>query len=134
MVATSGTAANGHELGGMGERSPVPDARSPEHQHVIPLRVLLLVWATLLVLTGVTVGVRGIDLGAWGLWVAMAIATVKASLVLLYFMHMRYDRPINAIVFVAALLFVTLFVGFALLDTAAYQPELIPGYAPAIKP
>jgi hypothetical protein len=45
---------------------------------------------------------------------------------------MRYDRPINAIVFVTALLFVMLFVGFALMDTLAYQPELIPGYAPAV--
>jgi cytochrome c oxidase subunit IV len=117
-----------------GPGAPVHGSRATGHTHGVPLRVLLLVWAALLVLTGVTVGVRGIDLGAWGLWVAMAIATVKATLVLLYFMHMRYDRPINAIVFIAALLFVTLFVGFALLDTTAYGPELIPGYAPAIRP
>jgi cytochrome c oxidase subunit 4 len=100
--------------------------------HVAPFRVLAGVWVTLLVLTWVTVSATGIDLGRFNLWLAMAIATVKASLVLLYFMHMRYDRPINAIVFVTALLFVMLFVGFALMDTLAYQPELIPGYAPGI--
>ena len=63
----------------------------------------------------------------------MAIATVKATLVALYFMHLRYDRPFNAVVFVSALVFVTLFVGIALIDTAAYQPELIPGYAPGMQ-
>jgi cytochrome c oxidase subunit 4 len=104
----------------------------PGFVHVAPFRVLAGVWVTLLVLTWVTVSATGIDLGRFNLWLAMAIATVKASLVLLYFMHMRYDRPINAIVFVTALLFVMLFVGFALMDTLAYQPELIPGYAPGI--
>jgi cytochrome c oxidase subunit 4 len=104
----------------------------PGFVHIAPFRVLAGVWVTLLVLTWVTVSATGIDLGRFNLWLAMAIATVKASLVLLYFMHMRYDRPINAIVFVTALLFVMLFVGFALMDTLAYQPELIPGYAPGI--
>jgi hypothetical protein len=45
---------------------------------------------------------------------------------------MRYDHPINAIVFIAALLFVVLFVSLALLDSHAYAPDLIPGYAPAL--
>ena len=101
--------------------------------HIAPFRVLTAVWVTLLVLTWVTVSATGFDLGRFNLWLAMAIATIKASFVLLYFMHMRYDRPINAIVFVTALLFVMLFVGFALMDTLAYQPELIPGYAPGIE-
>jgi cytochrome c oxidase subunit 4 len=105
----------------------------PGFVHIAPFRVLAAVWVTLLVLTWVTVAATGVDLGRFNLWLAMAIATVKASLVLLYFMHMRYDRPINAIVFVTALLFVMLFVGFALMDTLAYQPELIPGYAPGIE-
>ena len=75
----------------------------------------------------VTVAVTGVDLGSFNLWIAMAIATVKATLVLLYFMHLRYDRPINAIVFVTALLFVALFVSIALLDTRAYEPGPDPG-------
>ena len=100
--------------------------------HVVPMRVLLAVWAALVVLTVVTVAATWVDLGSLNLWLAMAIATLKASLVLLYFMHMRYDAPFNAVIFVAALLFVMLFVSFALIDTAAYQPEMIPGYAPGM--
>lgn len=100
--------------------------------HIVPFPVLAAVWGSLLVLTVITVAATWVDLGSWALWVAMAIATVKGSLVVLYFMHMRYDRPMNAIVFVAALLFVMLFVSLALMDTQAYQPDMIPGYAPAV--
>ena len=100
--------------------------------HVVPVKVLVAVWAALVVLTVVTVAATWVDLGGLNLWLAMAIATLKASLVLLYFMHMRYDAPFNAVVFIVALLFVMLFVAFALIDTHAYGPELIPGYAPGM--
>src|SRR5512147_1252962 len=101
--------------------------------HILPLKVLVAVWVTLLVLTVVTVAVTKVDLGGLNLWIAMIIATVKGSLVVLYFMHLRYDRPFNAIVFVSALLFFALFAGLALTDTAEYRPEMIPGYAPAMQ-
>lgn len=100
--------------------------------HVVPFGVLARVWAALMVLTVITVAATWVDLGSLNLWLALAIATLKASLVVLYFMHMRYDHPFNAIVFIASLLFVMLFVVLALLDTQAYQPELIPGYAPGM--
>ncbi len=113
-------------------RVEVQASAHPSVGHVVPFRVLATVWGTLLVLTVLTVAVAGFDLGRFNLEIALAIATVKASLVLLYFMHMRYDRPMNAIVFIAALLFFMLFVSLALLDTQAYAPDLIPGYAPGL--
>lgn len=94
------------------------------HTHVVPLPILLAVWAALLVLTYATVAVTSIDLGPLNLWLAMAIATVKASLVVLYFMHLRYDKPFNAVVLICALLFVMLFVGIALTDSVQYQPQV----------
>ncbi|MFH1279601.1 MAG: cytochrome C oxidase subunit IV family protein [Candidatus Eisenbacteria bacterium] len=100
--------------------------------HVVPLKVLFGVWLALVVLTAVTVGAVKVDLGSLNIWIALAIALVKASFVGLYFMHLRYDSPFNALVLVASLLFVVLFVGLALLDTAHYQPDLIPGYAPGV--
>jgi cytochrome c oxidase subunit IV len=107
---------------------------SPGHAagHVMPLRVLVTVWGSLLALTALTVAVAGVDLGSLNLALAMLIATAKATLVVLFFMHMRYDRPLYAIVFVTALLFVALFISFALLDSHAYAPSLIPGYGPAL--
>jgi cytochrome c oxidase subunit IV len=100
--------------------------------HVSSTRVLLGVWAALVVLTGITVAATHVDLGSMNLWLALAIATLKASLVALYFMHLRYDRPVNLIIFLSTLLFVCLFVGLALIDTRSYQPDLIPGYAQAM--
>jgi cytochrome c oxidase subunit IV len=107
---------------------------SREHSlsHIMPLKVLVAVWIALVLLTGITVGVTRLNLGGMALWVAMAIATLKASLVALYFMHLRYDRPVHLIIFLGTLLFVFLFVGMALIDTQSYQPDLIPGYAPAM--
>ncbi|MFB3908672.1 MAG: cytochrome C oxidase subunit IV family protein [Candidatus Eisenbacteria bacterium] len=100
--------------------------------HVMPLKLLAGIWAALMVLTIVTVAVTKVDLGGANLWIALAIATVKASLVALFFMHLKYDRPFNAIVFLTALAFVSLFVGIALTDSQQYQPEMIPGYAPGM--
>ena len=102
------------------------------HVHVMPLRVLFGVFGALLVLTVLTVAVTWVDLGSFNLYIALAVAVVKATLVALYFMHLRYDKPFNALALVATLLFVALFIGFALLDTSASSPGLIPGHQPAI--
>ncbi len=92
--------------------------------HVVSVPILLAVFAALMVLTYATVAVRGIDLGVWNLLIAMGIATVKAALVALYFMHLRYDKPFNAILFVVGVLFVALFISLTLLDTITYQPDV----------
>lgn len=108
-------------------------SESNGHVHVVPPRILLGVWAALLFLTIVTVAVTWVDLGALNIWVALGIATVKALLVALFFMHLKYDKPFNSIVLVSSLFFVALFLGLALLDTLHYRKDLIPGYAPAIE-
>ena len=70
--------------------------------HVVPVPLLVGVWATLIFLTVVTVAATKVDLGSLNLLVAMFIAAVKATLVCLYFMHLRWDRPFHTIVFVSA--------------------------------
>jgi len=101
--------------------------------HVMPVPILFGVLAVLLVLTFLTVAVTWFDFGSMNLWIALGIALIKASLVALFFMHLKYDKPFNAIVLIASLAFVVLFVGLALMDTGQYQPEMIPGYAPSIQ-
>ena len=92
--------------------------------HVVPLGVLAAMFGALLVLTFLTVAATGVDLGTWNLWIAMGIASLKALLVALYFMHLRYDNPFFSLVFAVGLLFVMLFVSLTLLDTLEYQPEI----------
>ena len=104
----------------------------PEVGHVVPLKILGAVIVALMILTWVTVAVTWVDLGSFNLWIAMAIALVKASLVALFFMHLRWDAPINGIILIASLLMVVLFIGIVMMDTNAYAPDQIPGYAPLI--
>jgi cytochrome c oxidase subunit IV len=90
--------------------------------HVAAARVLLATGGTLLCLTLLTVLATHVDFGAnINLAVAMVIAVTKATLVILFFMHLRYDKLFHSVVFVAALLAATLFVGFTLMDTGQYQ-------------
>ena len=101
--------------------------------HVMRRRVLFRVLAALLILTYVTVAVTSFDFGRWNLAVAMAIAVVKASLVLMFFMHLKYVKPFIGLILVVSLALVALFIVIALDDTRHYQRNVIPGYAPEIK-
>lgn len=94
--------------------------------HVVPTRLLFAVLMGLLFLTFITVVATRLDLGRLNIWIAMIIATVKAALVGLYFMHLRWDRPFNAIVLISSLAFVALFIGGSLMDTKQYQPDILP--------
>ena len=106
--------------------TPGPEAGDDYHVHIVPPRVLLGVFGALLVLTVLTVAASKVDLGSLNLVGALVIATVKATLVALYFMHLRWDRPFHGFVFLAALAFVMLFIILALLDTMNYAPDMIP--------
>ena len=89
----------------------------PYKPHVIGLDVYLKIGLTLIVLTAVTVLVSFIDLGAWNVVVALFIAAIKASLVILFFMHLYYDNKLYLIVFLVAILFLAIFIGFIMFDT-----------------
>ena len=91
--------------------------------HVAAIKVLLATGITLLMLTVVTVISSKIDFGgsSINLAIAMVIAVTKATLVVLFFMHLRYDRLFHSVVFVSAILAASLFVGFTLMDTGQYQ-------------
>lgn len=85
--------------------------------HITPLRVYLTVAAALLVLTAITVKISLINLGGWNLVVAVGVATIKASLVALFFMHLLYDKKIYMIVFGAGILFLAIFIALTMFDT-----------------
>ena len=90
--------------------------------HVASARVLLATGSTLLMLTLLTVLATKVDFGAnINLAVGLLIAVTKATLVILFFMHLRYDKLFHTVVFCSALLGGSLFVGFTLMDTSQYQ-------------
>jgi len=83
-----------------------------------PVRLYTLILTCLLILTGITVLVAQFDFGDWNVFAAMLIATVKASLVALFFMHLLHDKGMNAIILCAALLFLGLFLSFDFMDSS----------------
>ena len=86
-------------------------------QPVVSLKTNIAVWLVLLVLTGVTAGVAFIDLGPFNTVVALVIATIKALLVVLIFMHVKYasDR-LTKVVLISALFWLFLLLGLSLAD------------------
>lgn len=108
----------------------IQETHGSQLPHAVPAGVLLGVWAMLMVLTAATVAITYLDVGAYNIILALGIATAKASLVALYFMHLRYDNKVFAIILIVALGFVTLFIAGTLGDAYEYastfQPP--PGY------
>lgn len=100
--------------------------------HVVPYRYTVGTGLALLVLTWLTVAVMGIDAGELNIVIALGIAVVKATLVCLFFMHLRWDRPFNALICVGSIACVALFLALAMLDTYEYQPDKIAGDAPGV--
>lgn len=90
---------------------------STEHLHILPLRIYFSVAAALLVFTAITVAVAQFQFGEYNLLIAMIIAAIKATLVALFFMHLKYDNKIYATVFVGSLLFLAVFIIFTMFDT-----------------
>jgi len=101
-------------------------------QHVVSPKILLSTWGALVVLTGLTYAATWVDLGSLNLALALLIATAKAALVALFFMHLLWDKGLNRVVFLTAIVFVAIFVGITLMDTLTYAPDRIPDHAPLI--
>lgn len=94
--------------------------------HVMSPQILLSVFAALIVLTILTVALAGQSFIPKNveIIVALTIASIKGALVVLFFMHMIHDKSLNILMFLFSLVFVALFLGFALMDSAQYQPSV----------
>ena len=93
--------------------------------HIIPLSVYLGVTAILFVGTIITVLVANYDFGVWNIAIAMIIACTKGTFVALYFMHLKYDNKLFGIILILSLLFLTIFIGFTMIDTM-FRGEIEP--------
>ena len=96
------------------------------HPHIVSPKVLLTVYGVLVAATVATVLVTLVDLGALNVWVALAIAVFKTALVILYFMHLRWDALFNGVILITALAFVMTFIGVTLMDTGEYKMNYQP--------
>jgi cytochrome c oxidase subunit IV len=106
-------------------KTPTCDNTSePSLAHVVDVRVLLAVFAALMALTAITVAVSYFNFGALNLMVALGVATIKAALVALWFMHLRYENGLNAFIFLVGVVFLGLFLIITMLDSVEYNPNV----------
>jgi cytochrome c oxidase subunit 4 len=84
--------------------------------HVSPKSTYYLIFGALMVLTGVTVGAAFINLGAFNFPVAIAIAITKATLVILFFMHVKYSSRLTKMVVGMSFFFLAIMFGLTLTD------------------
>jgi cytochrome c oxidase subunit 4 len=85
--------------------------------HVSSVKFYVGILATLMFFTLLTVAVASVHLGPLNLAVAVVIASIKASLVVMFFMHLRYDNKFNATIVISSLLFIGVFFAYTMNDT-----------------
>lgn len=102
-------------------------AEHEEHQeHVVPVSTYVLVFIALMIGTGLTTGVAYIDLGAYNTVVALAIAVAKMLLVILFFMHVKYQPGLTRIAIICAFFWLGIMITLTLSDELTRKWEMNP--------
>ena len=89
--------------------------------HVSPLKVYIGIFLTLMVLTAITVAVAYVNLGQLNKVVAMGIASLKATLVVLYFMHVKYASRLTKLVVISGLFFLGILLSLTMADYSSRE-------------
>lgn len=89
-----------------------------QEQHAVTYSTYILIWFALIVLTGLTVAVAGTNLGGLSVWTAILIAAIKTTLVLMVFMHLKYERPLFRWMVLVVIVAITIFIVFTFFDVS----------------
>ncbi len=87
--------------------------------HVSPKSLYYSIFGALMVLTAITVFAAYVNLGNLNAPVALAIATFKATLVVLFFMHVKYSSRLTKLVVATSLFFLVILLGEMMMDYAS---------------
>ena len=86
------------------------------NNHIVPYKTYALILGILVMLTGISVAITQIELGVLTVTAALLLATVKSSLVLAYFMHLKFDRQFFAFMVIGVLLLIGVVIFITFLD------------------
>ena len=95
--------------------------------HVSPVSLYITIFLSLMVLTALTVSAAYINLGTFNFPVAMLIAGFKASLVIWYFMHMKYQSHLTKLALATGIFFLAILLGETMVDYVSKDFNRIPG-------
>jgi len=84
--------------------------------HVVPVSLYATIWAALMVFTAITVFAATVELHIFNIVVALLIATIKGTLVVLFFMHLRYSTKLTMVTVVAAIFFLLILFSLSMTD------------------
>ena len=90
--------------------------------HVSPVSLYITIFAALMILTGVTVAAAYLNLGQLNFSVAIAIACFKATLVVWYFMHVKWQSHMTKLTLATGLFFLAILLGMSLIDYVSRGP------------
>jgi cytochrome c oxidase subunit IV len=94
--------------------------------HVVPVRTYVLVFLALMAGTALTTAVAYIDLGRWNTVVALAIATTKMMLVVLFFMHVKYATGLTRVIILAGFFWLGIMITLSCSDELTRHWEIVP--------
>ena len=96
------------------------------HTHIVPPRVYVGIFLALIALTAVTTAVAFVDLGPLNVVIMLAIAGVKASLVVLWFMHARYESQLTRVTILGAVFWLLVLIVMSASDVfIRFRPETV---------
>jgi cytochrome c oxidase subunit IV len=84
--------------------------------HIVPTKTFIAIWLVLLALTAVTVTVARMDLGTLSILTAIVIASVKAGLVLWFFMHLKYEKRLFRFLLLVPIVTLAVIIGLTFVD------------------
>jgi len=93
-----------------------PDHMDDQERHPGSTRTYVIVWIALLALTATTIIVAGMHLGRFSTLTALVIASIKASLVLWFFMHLKYEKRLFRYMLLVPVATLTVIIGLTFLD------------------
>jgi cytochrome c oxidase subunit IV len=95
---------------------PTQEEHFDPMSHVVPVSLYVAIWAALMVFTAITVFAASIELHVFNIVLALLIATIKGTLVVLFFMHLRYSTKLTMVTVVASIFFLFLLLGLTMTD------------------
>jgi cytochrome c oxidase subunit 4 len=85
-------------------------------RHIVSNKTFILVWIVLLILTGVTIKAAQMRMGEWSMLANILIASTKASLVLWFFMHLKYERMVFKLLLFVPIVTISIIIGLTFFD------------------
>jgi cytochrome c oxidase subunit 4 len=103
-------------------------------EHIVSPKIYAVIFTSLMLGTGITVWAAFQNFGQFNIVIALVIATIKASLVVLYFMHARYSPKRTQLVIVCSVFWLAIMLALTLTDYRTRSHETQPGVSHLAKP